>query len=532
MDHIPESILHHILSYLDSPKQLVRMSVVSKHWFAVTASFPVLDFDISKFYSAIPITAFQNILDMFLKYVDRTALRFHEQNFTSAHTLKLRTWIMKPTQVNLINQCLGLILMKGVKVLVIDISDDEPLYRVPNIVLSASSLTSLDLHKCELPSSIMVDGVKFKSLRQLDLHRVPLNEEVIKHLTASCPLLEKLVVEHCPGFKIFMIYGQNLQEVKFFYDHVVEKISIEAPNLCNLGVADLEIRGAPSMDLATCINLKMLNLGWLTFPTSYGFADLLSSFPLLETLFLSLPGHCNSLRLSSPSLKILRLYTGCDLENIDLYTPNLELCDYNCFVYDVIFETDSHSSRAHLQCLFKIDAGNLWVQTLRQFLDKKHRFKVLKLSLRSKYPNDVEELELIQCQPLELDHVELELHSLLQLSDYVTIAHAVLWYCHPRSLELSSDFDYLDIEERSHAIELIYKKLLQQEDEAKTEIQIVLSSSLKDEEEHFGDLNSLLAALPRDQLISVTITFTKEEVVQEATKSEDEDKGTKSAQYE
>nr|GEV24859.1 hypothetical protein [Tanacetum cinerariifolium] len=438
---------------------------------------PRFGLDINKFYSAIPITAFQNILDMFLMYVDRTALRFHEQNFTSAHILKFRTWIMKPTQVDLINQCLGLILMKGVKVLEIDISDDEPLYRVPNIVLSASSLTSLDLHKYELPSSIMVDGIKFKSLRQLDLHRVPLNEEVIKHLTTSCPLLEKLVVEHCPGFKFFMIYGQNLQEVKFFYNHVVEKISIEAPNLCNLGVADLEIRGAPSMDLATCKNLKMLNLGWLTFPTFYGFADLLSSFPLLETLFLSLLGHCNSL-----------------------------------------------SSRAHLQCLFKIDAGNLWVQTLRQFLDKKHRFKVLKLSLRSKYPNDVEELELIQCQPLELDHVELELHSLLQLSDYVTIAHAVLWYCHPRSLELSSDFDYLDIEERSHAIELIYKKRLQQEDEAKTEIQIVLSSSLKDEEEHFGDLNSLLAALPQDQLISVTITFTKEEVVQEATKSEDEDK--------
>lgn len=363
---------------------------MSKHWFAVTASFPVLDFDIGKFISAIPMTAFHNILDMFLNYVDCTALRFHEQNFTSAHILKLRTWIMKPTQVDLIDRCLGLILMKGVKVLEINTTDAEPLYRVPNIVLSASSLTSLNLCECELPSSIMVDVIKFKSLRQLDLSRVPLDEEVIKRLTASCPLLEKLVVQDCHGYKRFMIYGlKKLKEVKILYDHEVEMINIEAPNLCYLGVDDSEKRGAPSMDLAACKNLRTLNLGWLTFPTSYGFADLLSNFPLLEVLFLSLPDHCNSLRLSSPSLRILGLYTGCDLENIDLYTPNLELCDYNCWIYDVTFERDSHRSKAHLQCLFRINVGTLWVQTLRQFLDKKHRFKVLKLSFRSTVPNSL-----------------------------------------------------------------------------------------------------------------------------------------------
>lgn len=70
------------------------------------------------------------------------------------------------------------------------------------------------------------------------------------------------------------------------------------------------------------------------------------------------------------------------------------------------------------------------------------------------YSNDVEELELIQRQPLELDHVELDLHSLLHLSDYVTIVHAVLWCCRPRSLKLNSDFDFIDIEERSHVIEV------------------------------------------------------------------------------
>lgn len=55
-----------------------------------------------------------------------------------------------------------------------------------------------------------------------------------------------------------------------------------------------------------------------------------------------------------------------------------------------------------------------------------------------------------------------------------------------------------------------YEMLLQQEDEGQTNIQIVLSSSSKPKK-HFSNLNSLLKALPRDDQLTQTITFIKEE---------------------
>ncbi|GKE76251.1 hypothetical protein Tco_1542371, partial [Tanacetum coccineum] len=55
---------------------------------------------------------------------------------------------------------------------------------------------------------------------------------------------------------------------------------------------------------------------------------------------------------------------------------------------------------------------------------------------------------------------------------------------------------------------LVYAKLLQQEDQGQTNIIFVLSSK-SNGKKHFKDLNSLLSALPRVRL--QTITFLKEE---------------------
>nr|GEV10247.1 hypothetical protein [Tanacetum cinerariifolium] len=68
-----------------------------------------------------------------------------------------------------------------------------------------------------------------------------------------------------------------------------------------------------------------------------------------------------------------------------------------------------------------------------------------------------------------------------------------------------SDFSKFASEEWSHVV-----KLLQQEDQGQTNIHFLLSSSSK-AENNFSDLNSLLAALPRDPLGRM-ITFIKEEV--------------------
>ncbi|GKF65646.1 F-box domain containing protein, partial [Tanacetum coccineum] len=47
---LPECIIENILSRLDDPKARVRVSVLSKIWFALTASLPVLEFSSRDFW--------------------------------------------------------------------------------------------------------------------------------------------------------------------------------------------------------------------------------------------------------------------------------------------------------------------------------------------------------------------------------------------------------------------------------------------------------------------------------------------------
>lgn len=521
ISQLPEFIIHHILSFLKSPTDLVRCSVLSKKWFDLTASFPILDFYDNRFIKAIykpgiPFD-FQHARVLFVKYVAYTISRFCDQD-VSADTFNLYTRIKEPIQLDIVDRCVQLILKKGVKVFNIDIfrnfSSEPPLsYRLPNILLSASSLTSLMISKCEMPSSLMVDVVMFKSLKQLHLYSVLVDEDMIKRLITSCPLLEGFGVNYCSGFKRFCIYGhQNLQELNIYYDRRLEVIDVEAPNLCHLRLQDWAGIGAPAMNLASCKKLKTLSYYSRdyasTLPRLEVCTRFLSNFPVLENLFLNLPDDCNNLKLSSYSLRTLVLDSQCDLQNIELNTPNLLFFKYS----DKSFKPEplvrnSAESNASMECYPSDDVDTLWFQKLKRFLEKKNGFKVLKLHI-SKASIDVEQLKLIQSTPYELEHVELQLKTIKELSVYVDVMDALLWCCRTRSLTLTSDFCSIDFEERSHLVKFAYEKLLQQEDQGETNIKFVLSSPF-DGKNHFSDLNSLLTALPLNRL--QTITFIKEE---------------------
>ncbi|PWA91683.1 F-box domain, Leucine-rich repeat domain, L domain-like protein [Artemisia annua] len=427
MSQLPEFINHHIMSFLQAPKERVRMSVLSKFWFGITASFPILDFDIRKFEGFISFDALANghLLDKFYKYVEYTTSRFCHQN-VSAHTFKLITKLTDATQVDIVHKCVELILDKGVQVLVIDIKFSYlPMYRVSNKLVSASSLTSLTIHGCELPSSMMVDTIKFKSLKLLKLKYVPIDEKMITHLTTSCPLLEELTLKIREGdISRLCVYGlQNLQQLKFFAG-VIDRIDIEAPNLCFLQVTHM-LGSAPCFNVASCKKLTTVfycGLGYPS-PTWKGLADFSSNFPYLETLFLDLYDRYKSVKLSSHSLRTF----GFSLIKITYEVPpNF------------------------------VDA--LWFKKLRRFLDKKVRFKELKLCIRA-LPFEVEELRKIQSTPFELDHVDLEPETIKDLSAHLAVVDSVLWCCRPRSLTLGSltlehdceDFP-LHFEEWSHIV--------------------------------------------------------------------------------
>ncbi|GJT09379.1 RNA-directed DNA polymerase, eukaryota [Tanacetum coccineum] len=365
ISQLPEFIIHHILSLLDSPKELVRMGVLSENWFDLTASFPILDFDYRKVYRAtnefgIPFRL-RNVKDNFLNYVAYTMAKFLMQS-VSVHTFNFVTEHQDDREVYALDKCLGFILTRGVKVLVVNIGesylDPRPLYHLPNRLSSASALTSLTICRCVLPSSLMVGVFKFNCLKLLELESALLHDEVIMYLTTNCLLLEEIKLKYCYGFKRFCVSRHlNLQKVEIEYVEALDRIEIDAPNLSFLYLIDYVERG------------------------------------------------------------------------------------------------------------------------LRRFLDRKNGFKVLKMHVSATI-EDVKELKAIQSLPYELEHVELEMFNIQELSVYLAVLEA-------------------------HA----YEKLLQQEN-GQTNIEIVLSPSFKAKER---DINSLRSAIPRDLLLTPAVTFTKKE---------------------
>ncbi|PWA59646.1 F-box domain, Leucine-rich repeat domain, L domain-like protein [Artemisia annua] len=248
----------------------------------------------------------------------------------------------------------------------------------------------------------------------------------------------------------------------------------------------------------------MLSLVWYPFPTQKGFADFLSNFPLLEDLVLIIPNQRNSLKLSSPSLRKLVLHVSCDLEEIDINTPNLLSFSYSDWPH--VFEKNSPALKACMDCYIMADVDTLWFQKLRRFLDKTNTFNNLKLQISMDSTAD-SALKLIRSPPYQLEHVELDLFSTVNVAKAV---EETLWCCRPRSLTLISDFSH-DFEEQSRVVKFTYKTLLQQEEQGQIDIQFVLSYSSK-AKRNFSDLNSLLKALARNQR-KLTITFVKEEVI-------------------
>ncbi|GKE78722.1 F-box domain containing protein [Tanacetum coccineum] len=202
ISELPELIVENILLRLVSSKDRVRVSVLSKRWCALTASFPFLDFNFDEFVKGVYGTSYRHVARyLFYKYVEHSVSRFCcQQNLKKVHTFKLCAFFEDDKEVDIINKCLELILEKGLKVLDIDITVYARLqkYHLPIRHSSRlSSLTSLTMSQHVLPSSLMVDDANLNSLKVLRLNEVTLDALVIKNLTSSCPLLEKLIVENC-----------------------------------------------------------------------------------------------------------------------------------------------------------------------------------------------------------------------------------------------------------------------------------------------------------------------------------------------
>ncbi|KAJ4718035.1 F-box protein [Melia azedarach] len=351
---LPESILQHIMSFLPF-RDVVRTSVLSKTWEKAWHTFPDIEFDEKLFGQDL-----RNLLLLGFDELDSGHKRFDQMKRKLLNywekVLQSRRWEMtslrkftlkteRLSDLEFVHQCIRYAVENNVKVLKLEISlEKDVFYNLPQMVLCLKSITVLKLRgfKLESPGS----NVKLSSLRELYLSDVDADAHVVENLVGGCPLIEFLSIEFCGGFKSLKLFGlSKLSIIKVQSNSELERMTINAPNARSMAVIGPDILS--DINIATCLHLGLCY-------------------------------ELESIKISSSSLKRLRISRCMNLVEVKFETPNLtkfgyegEIISFSSGVLSLL-ETDFYI------CSSNID--NEWYVKFVELITKFHGFsKVLNL---------------------------------------------------------------------------------------------------------------------------------------------------------
>ncbi|XP_031258470.1 F-box/LRR-repeat protein At2g42720-like isoform X2 [Pistacia vera] len=279
---LPDSILHHILSFL-SLKQVVQTSILSRRWKETCCTFPILVFDDNSHFGW-----------------EKEVLKYLEQGLLYRHMERIS---IRKLTISMTSFFWG----RG--------------YNLPQIVFCAESLDVLELSGCKLYSPRI--SVQL-SLRKLYLVDVYADDQMIENLFARCPLIEYLTIDSCKGFKSLELSLSKLHEIKVSNNDELKKVEIKALNVHSVTITEIK---ACEIDIASCRNLKNLILSKLSIMDDW-LCNVISDFSLLQYLSITNCYELKRIKISSPSLKELVIYGFVLLTKVvevKLETPNLSI---------------------------------------------------------------------------------------------------------------------------------------------------------------------------------------------------------------
>lgn len=351
IDHIsylPEIVIYNVMDFL-STKEVVRTSILSKRWQHVQASYPSLDLDQTYFgiELAIPKPKKGNLVDRypdleekrdkFIRFVDETLLRFHEQGLR-IRKFKLFFTIFESAMVSLVDRWIGLATEGGVEELHLRIlSPGDALYSVPQTIFATKSIKALKLENFKL-EPLLHQSIRFRSLQKLSLVFVHVDSPMIASIISSCPLIEEIELIRCSGLhKVHISDLHNLKLVAIVQHEGVIESDIEAPSLQKFRFEEDNRKICPcKFNLIACQNLKELTLK-RALVSDHQFTDLISKFPLLEVLRVI---HCWLRRVEIPNQHLKRLELRClELQEVEIDAPKLQSLHYVGKVIPMITST-------------------------------------------------------------------------------------------------------------------------------------------------------------------------------------------------
>ncbi|MCL7023790.1 hypothetical protein MKW94_006516 [Papaver nudicaule] len=226
---LPESILHHILSFLDL-KQAIKSSILSSKWRYVWTSLPFLCFDFGLFQTK---NSMQPKAKLFAKFVDRVfQLR---DTSSSIERLNLNCFeFVSPDIQNLSNSLYAWILIglkRKIKELYLDVPFSPKDFKLPSNIFTCESLTKLQLRGSE------------KEPYCIFLGNLPNAFSCIGSSIGSCPMLESLTITRCVFRSSLVITSPKLKHL-VIDSHFVgtnkrdSRVKLNTPSLLSIRCKD------------------------------------------------------------------------------------------------------------------------------------------------------------------------------------------------------------------------------------------------------------------------------------------------------
>lgn len=404
LSNLPITILHDVLSRLPY-KDAARTSILSKVWKETWSTFPILFFDESRYKNLIfricqenpkpkPLEYYARQTQKFLVSVDSTLNRFSEKSL-AVKELKLKMgfcdclyriprldiWMDMASEVSV--EVLELELITPASSLYEATKWENKsyeYYNFPPSVLEFTSLVKLILSgPINLDQAFLNHPIKFASLQVLSLTDVHLSDEqAIKNIISSCPLIEYITLKTCVGLNSVTI--RDLPRLKGTQVWRTAKIVVEAPNLEKFHHVATKVSSMPNVGMCKNLRILILEHNRITIDTQW-LSETFHNFPLLESL--ELIGCCMSqrLQLSSCQLKVWRIIECYDLKELQIDAPNLYFLEFG--IYDAEFMPALDRSR-QLEVNVRVQINYpLHLQRFREFIAHKSRNLVASLALVS-----------------------------------------------------------------------------------------------------------------------------------------------------
>ncbi|KAI3502182.1 hypothetical protein L1887_30214 [Cichorium endivia] len=331
---LPDPIVHHIMSFLTT-LDLTKISILSKRFFLLWSSFPVIHFDESTFGRSSQ-GIFASMTDEFLDHI-HNSIRLRKID-TVISEFRVKANLKGITADHRLDSAISFALENGVKLLDLNLGFSKYQFPVSFASRSINVLRliglNLDAPKLRLfsfdsgtkdPKPCRIDVLQCQNIAYLSLNNVVNGYDWVEEHTSTLGKLETFILNGCQDIDSIRVCNERVERVEIGNCPLLTSIEVIAPSLESFeykGTADRQ--RVSNISFIASKSIKYLYIENADITDEWLETEL-NTLCCLESLRLK---ACNSLKqivVVHEKLQILEFLNCLHMEEAEIDIPQLEL---------------------------------------------------------------------------------------------------------------------------------------------------------------------------------------------------------------